>query len=93
MTSVFIRHQVADYDKWKEGYDNAEHLRKSAGIVFASIHRDAKDENVVLVLHRFHNPQDADKFLGSVRPVMTAAGIVGEPEIWVGNDIEQTNYI
>ena len=92
MTSIFIRHRVADYDTWKVGYDSADHLRKSDGIIFASVHRDSQDPNTVIVLHRFHNLADAQKFLASVPPVMAAAGVVGQPEIWVGEDIEHTNY-
>ena len=92
MVTIFIRHRVADYDKWKEGYDNAEHLRKADGIIFASVHRDAEDTNVVMAIHRFHSIGDAKKFLESVPPIMAAAGVLGKPEIWIGEDVEQANY-
>lgn len=92
MVTIFIRHRVADYDKWKEGYDNAEHLRKADGIVFASVHRDPEDANRVMAVHRFHNLGDAKNFIAAVPPVMAAAGVLGTPEIWIGDDVEQANY-
>lgn len=92
MVTIFIRHRVGDYAKWKEGYDNADHLRKADGIIFASVHRDPNDANVVMVVHRFHNLGDAQEFLESVPPVMAAAGVLGKPEIWMGEDAEETAY-
>lgn len=92
MATIFIRHKVADYAKWKEGYDNAEHLRKSDGILFASVHRDPEDPNTIMAVHRFPTLGEAQKFLKAVPPIMAAAGVLGKPEIWIGEDIEHTNY-
>ncbi len=40
MATMFIRHKVEDYARWKRGYDEADWLRKQHGITYASLHRE-----------------------------------------------------
>ena len=40
MATMFIRHKVEDYARWKRGYDEADWLRKQHGITYSSVHRE-----------------------------------------------------
>lgn len=92
MASLYIRHKVADYESWKRGYDEADWLRKKHGIVFAALARDPSDPNVVMALHRFKDMKGAKRFSEEVPSIMREVGVEGTPEIWFGEDVEQTTY-
>ncbi len=49
MPSMFIKHTVADYAKWKPAFDQHEAMRTANGFTGHSIHRDADDPNVIIV--------------------------------------------
>jgi len=92
MASLYIRHRVADYESWKRGYDDAEWLRKKHGILLAAVSRDPADRNVVMAYHRFKDMSGAKAFSEEVPALMKEIGVVGAPEIWFGEDMEQTAY-
>jgi len=92
MTTIIVRHKVQDFDTWKRGYDEADGLRIEHGIVYASIHRDASDPDTVFAVHRFQDAGSAKAFLDAVPPAMEKAGVVGKPEVWMGEDLEVRNY-
>jgi hypothetical protein len=92
MASLYIRHRVADYERWKRRYDDADWLRKKHGILFAAVARDPADPNVVMALHRFKNMKGAKEFSEEVRSIMREAGVQDTPEFWFGDDVEQTTY-
>ncbi|MEA3277464.1 MAG: cyclase [Pseudomonadota bacterium] len=92
MATLMIRHRVADYEAWKRGYDEADWLRKQHGILYASVHRDATDPNVVMAVHRFEDMSGANEFADAVRPLMEQIGVEGQPEVWIGEDVERVSY-
>ena len=92
MTTIIIRHSVQDFDAWKRGYDEADALRVQLGITYASIHREAQDPNTVFAVHQFPDLQSAQAFMEAVPPAMENAGVVGKPEVWLGEDIETNTY-
>lgn len=92
MTTIIIRHAVQDFDAWKRGYTEADALRTQHGITYASIHRDAQDPNTVFAVHQFPDPQSAQAFMAVVPAAMEKAGVVGQPEVWVGEDLETKAY-
>ena len=94
MATIFVKHKVKDYNTWKKAYDEFSSIRKEKGVIGASVHRDAKDPNTLVVMHRFPDKGKADAFMNSdkLKSAMETAGIVGEPEFWVCDDVEMTFF-
>jgi quinol monooxygenase YgiN len=94
MATIYVKHQVKDFDSWKRNYDEFATVRKDNGVIRASLHRDANDANTVIVMHRFENVGAAESFLNSdeLKSAMENSGVVGQPEIWLCEDIEETSH-
>ena len=92
MATVIIRHKVEDYAKWKCGYDKADWLRKQHGIRYASVHREESNPNDVIAVHQFKDMKGAKDFSNAVPPLMEKIGVIGSPEIWFSEDVEQVTY-
>ncbi len=94
MASMFIRHRVADFDAWKPVFDDHEDIRRQAGTTAHSLHRDADDPNVVIVTFRVQDIVRAKEFVASqdLRTAMEKAGVVGQPEFWFTEDVEDKAY-
>jgi hypothetical protein len=92
MATVIIRHKVEDYVRWKRGYDEADWLRKQYGITYASIHREETNPNDIIAVHQFKDMKGAKGFVGAVPPLMENIGVIGKPEIWFAEDLEQVTY-
>jgi len=83
MTTVAVRHRVANYDTWKLGYDDHGVVRKELGCTGDMLLRDASDPNAVLVLTFWPTAADAQAFATDPRlpDAMQKAGVVSEPRI------------
>ncbi len=94
MASLFIRHRVADFGKWKQAFDEHETIRWEFGITSHSVHRDADDPNIVIVAGRTPDVAHAREFIASrdLRSAMDQAGVIGPAEIWVAEDVEDGAY-
>ncbi len=94
MASMFIRHRVADFGKWKSVFDDHEGTRRQFGATSHSLHRDADDPNVVIIAARVTDIARAKEFIASqdLRETMQQAGIVGQPEFWFTEDVEEKTY-
>jgi hypothetical protein len=94
MASMFIKHRVADYGKWKPAFDQHEPVRREFGATAHSLHRDADDPNVVIVAFRIDDVARAKEFAASpdLRAAMENAGVQGQPEIWFADDVEDKHY-
>jgi quinol monooxygenase YgiN len=94
VATLFVRHKVNSYGTWKRMYDEVAMLRKRQGVMAASVHRDAGDPNTVVVVHRFKEMEAARRFAGSeeLKAAMTKSGVNGVPEMWFGEDVEQTPF-
>jgi hypothetical protein len=88
MTTLFVRHKVADYANWKREYDAFEAMRKKYGVTGASVYRDADDTSTVIATHTFKDTRTAKAFASSkdLRSAMERAGVAGPPEIWFGEE-------
>lgn len=84
MIRLFVRHEVEDFDNWKEAYDAFDAERREWGVQGDAVFRDSEHPNAVTVWHDFVDADAAGEFAGSrrLRDVMERAGVVGEPEIW-----------
>ena len=94
MATMFVRHKVSDYGNWKRVYDEFASARKEQGVTGATVHRDANDSNTIIVTHQFDDVNAAVAFANSedLKSAMANAGVNGPPEIWFGEDIEQTSF-
>jgi heme-degrading monooxygenase HmoA len=83
MTTVAVRHRVANYDTWKLGYDDHGVVRKELGCTGDMLLRDASDPNAVLVLTFWPTAAEARAFTTDPRlpEAMQKAGVVSEPRI------------
>jgi len=84
MTTLFVRHQVNDYGKWREVYDGLAQTQKQAGVVAKSVYRAEGDANDLTVTHDFGSLSEAKAFAESaeLRQAMAEAGVVGAPTVW-----------
>jgi len=81
---VVVRHRVANYSKWKAGYDGHDSARRAAGLSNYVLARGlAKDSNMVMVVLKADNVVKAKEFASSkdLGDIMKKAGVVGQPAI------------
>lgn len=91
MTTLAVRHTVADFDTWKLGFEGHDEGRRSHG---ATGHRVLREGNNVLALIEFPDAAAAANFQNdpSLRQAMQAAGVVGAPDISVWPETYQEQY-
>lgn len=84
MATMFVRHQVADYAKWRQVYDDFGPTQQRLGVKAQTVYRASDNPNDVTVTHDFAALEAAQQFAASddLRNAMSNAGIVGEPTIW-----------
>ena len=87
MTTMFVRHNVSDYENWKKGYDAFDSKRKALGVTAQASYQSATDPKDVTVTHTFGTLEAAKAFAASseLKDAMKTAGVVGEPSIWFTN--------
>ena len=88
MSSVFIRHRVADFDTWKAAFDEHGSVRRDHGLVDTSLLRDEDDANMVTIVLSTDDTARAREFLASdnLRETMDGAGVTSQPELWIANE-------
>ena len=81
--AMIITHHVEDFDAWLVGYDAADELQRSNGIVGHAANRSIDDPSLVLVYHQAESFDTLRSFLRSdeLRSVMKEAGVTSEPEV------------
>ena len=80
---LMISHRVRDYDEWKLGFDEHRPVREQHGATGHALYRPADDPNTVVIFIDFPTEQRVREFLAdsSLKQVMEAAGVEGEPTI------------
>jgi hypothetical protein len=80
---VVIKHKVADYAKWRVGFDAHDSARKASGLTVVGLLRASENPNDILVANRISDLQKARDFaaMPSLREVMAKAGVIGKPDI------------
>jgi hypothetical protein len=86
---LIVKHKVADFDKWKDGYMAHDSMRRVSGITHAHIGRGMEDSNTVVVFDSIADVQKAKDFGSSpgLKEAMKKAGVVGMPTISMVNVI------
>ncbi|MFZ0323450.1 MAG: cyclase [Actinomycetes bacterium] len=84
MVRLFVRHDVQDYDKWRQGYDDNARMIADNGVRAQAVYRSVDDGNNLTVSHDFDSIEAARSFAGSdeLKTAMQALGVVGHPEVW-----------
>jgi hypothetical protein len=83
MPYVMIRHEVANYAKWKRGVKAFEKLRKASGEKCLYACRSSKNPNDLLVWCEWDTTARMKKFMKSaeLRKAMKVVGVTSKPEI------------
>jgi quinol monooxygenase YgiN len=94
MTTMIVRHRVADFDTWKPAYDDHEASRREHGCQSAAVLRDPADGNDVTIVMTYPSAAAAQAFLDdpSLAEAMSRAGVTGPPEIRLLDETETLVY-
>ena len=84
MATLFVRHQVADFDIWKKAYDAFEGERQALGVTGHGVYQSEDDPNDVTIYHHFDSMEAAKAFMASpkLHDAMQTAGVQGPPNAW-----------
>jgi len=87
MIKMFVRHEVADYGKWKKAYDEFDAARRGMGVAGDAVYRAVDNDKDTTATHDFESMDKAKAFIESPRlkEVMEAAGVTNQPTIWFTN--------
>jgi hypothetical protein len=83
LPAMMVSHHVEDFDTWLAGYDAAEDLQRSSGVIGHAANRSLDDPSIAVVYHQAESFEDLRSMLGSdeLRLAMKEAGVVSEPEV------------
>jgi hypothetical protein len=84
MTTLFVRHQVADYAQWRKVYDGLAPTQQAMGVQDQAVYQAIDNPNDLTVRHEFATLEDAQTWAGSpeLRSAMHDAGVEGAPTVW-----------
>ena len=84
MTTMFVRHKVANYGAWRKSYDEFHSAQKTAGVKAQAVYQAVDDPNDVTITHDFADLKSARAFAESaeLKKAMQGAGVVGAPTVW-----------
>lgn len=87
-----VKHKVADYDKWKQVFDEDGERRGAAGCKGVLILRDPGDANLVTFLMEWESKEAADAFGATPgsHAVGRRAGVTSDPEVTVFHAFDRT---
>ena len=76
-----ISHPVKDYAAWRAVYDSVEPLRQKFGVTGAEVFHDPKDQNAIVIIHRFATLDAMQAFLGDadLKAAMSKGGVLAPP--------------
>ena len=83
MAHMLVRHKVADFETWKQVYDDHGPAREAAGLKTPQLWRNEDDSNDVFILFEVADPAGAKALINSpdLKASMEASGVLGQPDI------------
>lgn len=83
LPSMLISHRVADVDTWLAGYDDADELQRSNGIVGHAANQSMDDPSTIVVYHQAESFDTLRAFMGldELRTRMKEIGVISDPEV------------
>lgn len=91
MVTVFIRHRVKNYPKWRKVFDGFLPNRRAGGeISFVIGHVSKKKKNLCLVF-QWDSAANAAKFLKSreLKAAMKKSGILEKPDVFIIEELDK----
>ena len=84
MIYVMVRHQVADFGKWKSAYDAHAPARTKAGLKELNVLRNIDNPDEIVLLFSADDLGKAKAFTASqdLREAMEKAGVKDKPDVW-----------
>ena len=81
-SALMVQHPVADFDRWKKGFDEHQSARQSAGMLGHHINRAEEDPNSQNIYFAVSDVDQAKGFTESpeLKEVMQEVGVTGVPE-------------
>jgi len=88
-TTIINSQKVADFGKWKQGFEAGAEMRAQAGIIVKGIYQSVEDENLVTIISEVPNPEIAKAIFSSatMKEAQEKSGVVSPPEIKILNQI------
>lgn len=88
MSTIFVRHPVADYEAWRAGFDEHGSVRREYGLTDVELYRDADNPDHVTILMTTDDVSRAKEFLGSedLKEAMSRLGVTAAPESWIADE-------
>ena len=82
MLYLWVRHKVADFDKWYSVFASHDEAQKEAGLHLLHLLRDTDDPNLVVLLFRVDDVEKTKAFIEAPSAYEAAenSGVIGEPE-------------
>lgn len=79
---MIVIHPVADFDAWKQVYDEVEPIRRAGGVIGHAVNRSLADRNLVIVYHQAETLEALRAFSDSaeLKSAMQRAGVSGPPK-------------
>ena len=89
MTTMFIRHTVANYKAWRKVYDDFAPVQKAKGVTAQAVYQAADNPNDITVTHDFATVEAAHAFVNSeeLKSAMQNAGVACPPTVWFTNKV------
>jgi len=83
LPAFMLRHSVADFDRWLEGYDDAGELQKAEGIIGQAANRSLDDPTMAIVYHQAESFDTLRAFLANdkLKAKMQEAGVTSAPDV------------
>ena len=83
LPAMVITHTVADFDAWLEGYNAADAIRASKGIVGHAANRSLDDPSLAVIYHQAETFEDLRSFLEDpdLQAAMQQAGATSKPDV------------
>lgn len=81
--AVLVRHPVADFASWKQGFDDHQSVREKSGFLAHHLNQAEHDPNDVTVFLAASDLDRARAFASSddLKEIMEEVGVVGPPEM------------
>ena len=91
MVRVFVRHTVADYERWKQEYDSFDKGRGELGVRGDAVFQSVDNPRDETVWHDFDGLEQAQAFVSSeeLLQALGRAGVEGDPEIWFVTEVRE----
>ena len=94
MATMIVRHKVADFNNWKQVFDEMDPIRAAHGWISHDVLRDTTDPNYVTIVNRMKSVDGAKSYRESpeLKAGMQRAGVLSQPDITIMEDAASYSY-